>query len=282
MSLTRIDNPTPSAPAALADYVQILAVQNGAILQALRGNSHACIDFTNNLAKAGTVFYVAGVLYKAVTDQAISGTPSKYVKITPSGATASIAYVSSLSGVSWNDAQSGYYDGSGNLYVFDEARAVYDGVVSAGKTIEGQIAYIAGALSVKAGLIISGALSGVTDLTASGTIAALKAAFSQTTGTAPFTVASTTKVANLNADLLDDLSSSAFARLPISGSGVGQWTQLDSGAGNALNLPSGGTWAYVYLNPSSLFLLAGISGGGTQIAPASGAIRWTGMAWRIT
>jgi hypothetical protein len=33
------------------------------------------------------------------------------------------------------------------------------------------------------------------------------------TGTAPFVVASTTKVTNLNADLLDDLSSAAFAQL---------------------------------------------------------------------
>jgi len=156
MALTRIDNPTPSAPAALADYVQILAVANAAQLQALRGNSHSCIDFTNNFARAGVVFYVAGVLYKAVTDQAISGTPSKYVKITPSGATAAIAYVASLAGVSWNDAQSGYYDGSGNLYVFDEARAVYDGVVSAGKTLAGQIAYVGGALGVKSGIIENG------------------------------------------------------------------------------------------------------------------------------
>src|SRR6185369_1014561 len=160
MALTRIDNPTPSAPATLADYVQILAVQNGAILQALRGNSHACIDFTNNLAKAGTVFYVAGVLYKAATDQTISGTPSKYVKITPSGATASIAYVSSLVGVSWNDAQSGYYDaGPTNLYVFDEARAVYDGVVSTPKTNEGQIAYIVGSLSIKNNLTVGDTLN---------------------------------------------------------------------------------------------------------------------------
>jgi len=184
MALTRIDNPTPSAPAALADYVQILAVSNGAILQALRGNSHACIDFANNFARAGTVFYIAGVLYKAVTDQAISGTPSKYVKITPSGATAAIAYIASLSGVTWSDAQSGYYDGSSNLYVFDEARSVYDGVVSAPKTNEGQIAFISNDLQIK------------------GTLSAVKASFSQTTGTQPFTVVSKTAVNNLQAQFL--------------------------------------------------------------------------------
>jgi hypothetical protein len=155
MALTRIDNPTPSAPAALADYVQILAVANAAQLQALRGNSHSCIDFTNNFAREGVVFYVGGVLYKAATDQAIGGAPSKYVKITPSGATAAIDYVASLAGVSWDDAQSGYYDGSGNLYVFDEARAVYDGVVSAGKTLAGLIAYIPADLSIKGSILNS-------------------------------------------------------------------------------------------------------------------------------
>jgi hypothetical protein len=165
MALTRIDNPTPSAPDALADYVQILAKQTNAILQSLRNNSHTCIDFTNNFAREGVVFHVAGALYKAVTDQAISGTPSKYVKITPSGDTATIEFVASLSGVSWNDAQSGYYDGTvSNLYVFDEARAVYDGVVSSGKTIEGQIAYIAGSLSINSNLTVDG------NATVSGTL----------------------------------------------------------------------------------------------------------------
>jgi hypothetical protein len=168
MALTRIDNPTPTAPAALADYVQILAVQMNAILQALRNNSHACIDFTANVARAGVVFYVAGVLYKAVTEQAIGGTPSKYVKIDPSGATASIDYVASLAGVTWSDDQSGYYDGSGNLYVFDEARAVYDGVVSAGKTAAGQLAYVGGALSVKSDLTVGDDATIIGDLEITG------------------------------------------------------------------------------------------------------------------
>jgi hypothetical protein len=170
MALTRIDNPTPSAPAALADYVQILAVQMNAILQALRNNSHACIDFTANVARAGVVFYVAGVLYKAVTEQAIGGTPSKYVKIDPSGATASIDYVASLTGVTWDDAQSGYYDGSGNLYVFDEARAVYDGAVSAGKTAAGQLAYVGGALSVKTDLTVGDDVTVAGDLEITGVL----------------------------------------------------------------------------------------------------------------
>lgn len=159
MALTRIDNPTPSAPSGLPDYVQILAKATNTILQSIRNNSQSCIDFANNFARAGVVFHIGGVLYKAVTDQAIGGTPSKYIKITPSGATAAIDYVASLAGVTWSDDQSGYYDGSGNLYVFDEARAVYDGVVSAPKTNDGQIAYIAAALNIKNNLTVLGDVS---------------------------------------------------------------------------------------------------------------------------
>jgi hypothetical protein len=147
MALTRIAVPTPTAPATIADYQALLAEWTAALLQSLRGNTIANIDSAT--IRAGVVVHVAGVLYKAVTDQAIGGTPSKYVKITPSGATAACDFVASLAGVSWLDAQSGYYDGSNNLYIFDEARAVVDGVIATPKTIEGLRAYIANSLSVK-------------------------------------------------------------------------------------------------------------------------------------
>jgi hypothetical protein len=73
-------------------------------------------------------------VYRADADEAITGTASKYVRITPAGASASAAYVSSLAGVSWNNQYNGYYDASGNLYIFDESRALYDGAVATVKT----------------------------------------------------------------------------------------------------------------------------------------------------
>lgn len=68
--------------------------------------------------------------------------------------------------------------------------------------------------SVDSASIVDGSIAGgdlATNLTftTTGSVTALAFASTQTTGTAPFTVASVTKVANLNADLLDDLNTSA-------------------------------------------------------------------------
>jgi hypothetical protein len=38
--------------------------------------------------------------------------------------------VASLSGVAWNDTYKGYYDGSGNLYIFNEAKAFSAGAIA--------------------------------------------------------------------------------------------------------------------------------------------------------
>ena len=92
---------------------------NGPILRVVGGN----------IVK-GSVFQIGGAIYYANSDTAITGSASDYVKITPSGATASASYVADLSGVSWNDEYNGYVDVSGNLYIFDEAIAISDGELS--------------------------------------------------------------------------------------------------------------------------------------------------------
>jgi len=66
------------------------------------------------------MFNVGGVVYVADADTAISGTDSGVIKITPAGATASASYVSTFTGIAWNDAYRGYYDISGNFYFIDE------------------------------------------------------------------------------------------------------------------------------------------------------------------
>ena len=75
-------------------------------------------------------------------------------------------------------------------------------------------------------------------LTGNQTIAGVKTFSSQlvstiATGTAPFSVASTTKVTNLNADLLDGLSSAAFQTVltnPITGTGTTNYLPKFTGA----------------------------------------------------
>jgi hypothetical protein len=83
---------------------------------------------------------IGGTLYLATTATAITGTPSDFVKITPSGATAAAAYVTNLTGVTWNSVWNFYEDVSGNAYLFDEAKQVSLGVITSPKTILGLFA----------------------------------------------------------------------------------------------------------------------------------------------
>jgi len=59
----------------------------------------------------------------------------------------------------------------------------------------------------------AGAISGVTDLTISGTSTALTFISTETTGNPPFTVNSITKVTSLNADLLDDQTGTHYTNV---------------------------------------------------------------------
>lgn len=125
MAINRILNPVAAAtpPTGTTGYTY----QNN-VLEALAENSNQGwpVDGTNIVK--GSLFYIQGVWYRADSTTAITGTESEYVKITPSGATATAAFVSSLSGVTWDDDYNGYYDGSGNLYIFDETISLQNGL----------------------------------------------------------------------------------------------------------------------------------------------------------
>lgn len=95
----------------------------------------------SNIVK-GATFYIQGVWYRADSTTAITGTASNYVKITPSGATASASFVTSGTFTGnrvWDEDYNGWYDGSGNLYVFDEGLAEIDGDIAASKTPNGTV-----------------------------------------------------------------------------------------------------------------------------------------------
>lgn len=124
MAIARVNIPTPTAPVGVADY-QAQLDQITALNQAFTGRN----PVDGSTIRAGTVMMVGSVLYKATSDTPITGTPSLYVKITPSGASATASFVANLTGVSWNHTYGGYYDGTGNLYLFDEALAYATGVI---------------------------------------------------------------------------------------------------------------------------------------------------------
>lgn len=125
MALNLITAPTPSAPSGLADYV----AQNN-LLEAGFLNINSPLQVISGNIPESAVFQIGGAIYRADSDTAISGVASDYVKITPSGATASAAYVANLTGVSWNSDYNGYYDVSGNLYIFHEGLALVAGEIS--------------------------------------------------------------------------------------------------------------------------------------------------------
>lgn len=173
MSLTLLTEPTPTSPPSSADDWGYLNTKVTAMVQAFTGRN----PVVGSIIKAGTVIPVGNSLYKATVDETITGTASLYVKITPAGPTATASFVSSLTGVSWNHVTGQYVDGSGNVYLFDEARAVNDGFLSTAYTMIGQISYIKGTLEIGgylngvAGLPMTGGpISGVTDITISGSI----------------------------------------------------------------------------------------------------------------
>lgn len=125
MALTRLTAPDDPA-VANSDWTDLLAQITALYL----GANGPIIRFASDNILKGTVLQIGGTVYLADADTAISGTTSAYVKITPAGASASAAYVANLSGVTWSQVFNGWYDGSGNLYIFDEAYAVSDGEIS--------------------------------------------------------------------------------------------------------------------------------------------------------
>jgi hypothetical protein len=119
MALTVISAPE-ALPTSQQDYVD----QNVLIATSfLDPEKIYKIDYTNSEVKQGSIINLGGTILKAVAAESITGTASDFVKIDHSAYTAS--YVSDLTGVSWNSTYNGYYDGSGDLYLFDEFKAYF-------------------------------------------------------------------------------------------------------------------------------------------------------------
>lgn len=129
MALNLITAPEPVAPEDLDDYV----AQNN-LTEALNLMMEQPLRVISGNIPESAVLQIGGAIYRADSDTAITGGASDYVKITPAGATASAAYVADLSGVTWNKTYNGYYDVSGNLYIFNEAKALIDGEIATVQT----------------------------------------------------------------------------------------------------------------------------------------------------
>lgn len=157
MAINRISGPS-SLPTAVGDY----QAQNNLLSAGFSGLD--TLPWSSTSMQIGAVFQVGGTVYRVDTATSITGTPSAYVKITPAGATASASFVANLTGVSWNDVYNGYYDGSGNRYLFDEVLAMTAGAITAPKHIAAisaaVLAYLRNASNLNAGTIPAARLLG--------------------------------------------------------------------------------------------------------------------------
>jgi hypothetical protein len=127
MAIEKITAPS-AVPASVADWEAVLDIQ-AALLLAVQGAERIV---GGNVVK-GAVFLVGGATYLATADTAITGSASDYVKLTVSldGLTLAPSYVADLTGVAWDPANNGYYDIDGNLYVFDELKALAGAAIAA-------------------------------------------------------------------------------------------------------------------------------------------------------
>jgi hypothetical protein len=85
---------------------------------------------TSGQIRVGATFNIGGAIYLATSPESITGTPSEFVRLVPDGSECTAEYAANLTGVAWNDTFSGYYDVSGNYYIFDEGKAIADGLIS--------------------------------------------------------------------------------------------------------------------------------------------------------
>lgn len=111
MAINRITGPN-SIPTVIGDY----QAQNNLI--AALANLERVPPYSGTSMTVGYTFNVGGTIYRVDTTTSITGGTEGYLKITPSGATATASFVTSLSGVSWNNIYGGYYDVSGNRYIY--------------------------------------------------------------------------------------------------------------------------------------------------------------------
>lgn len=124
MAIKKITAPLAASPSV---FVQPVINQLACFL-----NAHypRAVVHSGKIVK-GSLFSIGGAMFVADGDTAISGTVSNYIAITASGDTATAAYVSTLPAtIAFNGAYSGYYDASGNLYLFDESDAINDGYIT--------------------------------------------------------------------------------------------------------------------------------------------------------
>src|SRR5690554_322473 len=130
MALVLIPGPD-NAPSTVADWEKI-----NNVLQTIGLDINSPLRISGSNILRGSVIFFAGAWYVADSDTTITGSATDYVRLTNSAGTVTAAFVSSLSGVTFNRTWNGWYDSSMRLYLFDEIKAYAAGAVTAPVTIK--------------------------------------------------------------------------------------------------------------------------------------------------
>lgn len=130
MALVLIPGPD-NAPSTAADWDKI-----NDVLQTIGLDTSSPIRVVGSNIVRGSVVFFAGAWYVATSDTAITGNATNYVRLTNSAGTITAAFVSTLSGVTFNKSWNGWYDSTSRLYLFDEVAAYAAGQISALTTVK--------------------------------------------------------------------------------------------------------------------------------------------------
>ncbi len=117
MALVLIHGPD-NAPSASNDWDKI-----NDVFQTIGLDINSPTRISGSKILRGSVIFFAGAWYVADADTAITGSVTDYVRLTNTAGTVTAAFVSSLSGVTFNRTWNGWYDSSMRLYLFDEIKA---------------------------------------------------------------------------------------------------------------------------------------------------------------
>ena len=123
MPITQVNGPG-DAPGQLTDWQKITN-----IFQATWLRLTGALIVNGSTIMKGSAVNIGGAWYVAGADTAITGSASEYVKLTVSGTAVSAAFVANITGVNWNKEWNGWYNASGEYYIFDEVKAYGAGLI---------------------------------------------------------------------------------------------------------------------------------------------------------
>lgn len=124
MPITQVNGPS-DAPEQLTDWQKITN-----IFQATWLRLTGALIVNGSTIMKGSAVNIGGAWYVAGTDTAITGSASEYVKLTVSGSSVAASFVANLTGVNWNKEWNGWYNASGEYYIFDEVKAFGAGLIT--------------------------------------------------------------------------------------------------------------------------------------------------------